>query len=275
MSFFLFFFLSQHPSSCSRIRERSLIGVVGELLSLFEESPGCESSFFLRFLVIIKTSPTTSTTASSSLSFTAAPAAISTSSDNLKRKLDSDGAADGPPAKKPEPASADDDALEEALTCGICQDVLYKCVALIPCLHTFCCACVTDWIDRKTDCPECRKVISGVNKPHQIQNMVDAYLAKHPDKKRTAAEVAELDPRSDIGKLAVCFLSFSISFFLPGLFGGFMFLPFIIRKRSRTMVAMLTTAITTTTTRVRVMIQTITYLGLSFFHHRMHQLNLH
>ena len=67
-----------------------------------------------------------------------------------------------PPAKRAVILQEDDDEMEQNFTCGICQDIIYKCVALIPCLHSFCCSCVSDWLERSTDCPECRKKIKGV-----------------------------------------------------------------------------------------------------------------
>lgn len=36
-----------------------------------------------------------------------------------------------------------------------------------------------------------------------IQNMIDGYLAKNPSKKRSAEEIATLDPKSDVNKLMV------------------------------------------------------------------------
>jgi len=128
-----------------------------------------------------------------------------------KRKLAED-PDDHPPAKKVEVAKApkveeEDDEMEQNLQCGICQDILYKCASVMPCLHTFCCSCLKDWSMKSTDCPECRKGMKGVNKNHMIQNMVDTYLMKHPQKKRSAQEVAELDPKSDINALAVSAVS--------------------------------------------------------------------
>ena len=43
-----------------------------------------------------------------------------------------------------------------------------------------------------------------------IQNMIDGYLAKHPQKKRSAEEIKDLDPKSDINKLMVRILSFGV-----------------------------------------------------------------
>jgi hypothetical protein len=37
-------------------------------------------------------------------------------------------------------AATDDDAMGSHLTCGICHEILYKCVSGVPCLHNLCAA---------------------------------------------------------------------------------------------------------------------------------------
>ena len=74
-----------------------------------------------------------------------------------------------------------DDAVEENLQCGICQDILYKPVSLQPCLHAFCGACFCEWAKRNDKCPQCRNSVRVVARNHAIGNIVDAYLAKHPE----------------------------------------------------------------------------------------------
>jgi len=55
------------------------------------------------------------------------------------------------PPPQPHGAAAADGssaALEEELTCGICAGILYKSVSTLPCLHTFCAPCLSDWHKR-------------------------------------------------------------------------------------------------------------------------------
>jgi len=125
-----------------------------------------------------------------------------TSNDAGKRKREEKEPENQPkPKRMPTIVSVEDQKMEETLTCGICQDIFYKCVSLLPCLHSFCCCCITDWLDRSTECPECRQKIKGISKQHILQNLVDLHLEKYPTKKRSEEDIKELAEKSDIEKL--------------------------------------------------------------------------
>ena len=94
--------------------------------------------------------------------------------------------------------AADDDKMSEHITCGICQEVLYKVVSTIPCLHNFCAACASDCLKRSSECPICRTEITEVRRNHDLAKLVDTYLAANPAKQRSAEELAELDARTTI-----------------------------------------------------------------------------
>ena len=81
---------------------------------------------------------------------------------------------------------------------GICQEILYKCVSVVPCLHNFCSACCSDCLKRSSECPICRTQISEVRRNHDLSNLIDAFLDAHPERKRSAEELAEMDARSTI-----------------------------------------------------------------------------
>ncbi|MGH0176552.1 UNVERIFIED_CONTAM: hypothetical protein FKN15_072960, partial [Acipenser sinensis] len=72
------------------------------------------------------------------------------------------------------------DKMEESLTCIICQDLLHDCVSLQPCMHTFCAACYSDWMERSSFCPTCRCPVERIRKNHILNNLVEAYLQQHP-----------------------------------------------------------------------------------------------
>lgn len=44
------------------------------------------------------------------------------------------------------------DGLLETLMCVICQEILYDCVSVQPCLHSFCGGCFSDWM--QATCPQ-------------------------------------------------------------------------------------------------------------------------
>lgn len=95
-------------------------------------------------------------------------------------------------------ASKMDDSMAETMTCGICQEILYKCVSAVPCLHNFCSACASDCIKRSSECPMCRTEIAQIRRNHDLSKLVDAFLDAHPERRRSAEEMGEMDARSTI-----------------------------------------------------------------------------
>ncbi|XP_041078871.1 E3 ubiquitin-protein ligase CHFR-like isoform X2 [Polyodon spathula] len=90
------------------------------------------------------------------------------------------------------------DKMEESLTCIICQDLLHDCVSLQPCMHTFCAACYSDWMERSSFCPTCRCPVERIHKNHILNNLVEAYLQQHPEKCRSEEDLQSMDKRNRI-----------------------------------------------------------------------------
>ncbi|XP_062508883.1 E3 ubiquitin-protein ligase CHFR-like isoform X2 [Corticium candelabrum] len=90
------------------------------------------------------------------------------------------------------------DDMEESLICGICKEILHNCVSLQPCMHAFCAGCYSMWMERSKDCPQCRGKVQRVSKNHIVNNLVDAYLKIHPEKKRSDDDLKELDAQNKI-----------------------------------------------------------------------------
>ncbi|KAM9811004.1 E3 ubiquitin-protein ligase CHFR [Neosynchiropus ocellatus] len=76
------------------------------------------------------------------------------------------------------------DAMKETLTCVICQDLVNDCVSLQPCMHIFCASCCSGWMLQSSLCPICRCHVESVNKNHILNNLVEAYLMQHPEKRQ-------------------------------------------------------------------------------------------
>ncbi|KAM5199369.1 E3 ubiquitin-protein ligase CHFR isoform 1-T4 [Hipposideros larvatus] len=95
-------------------------------------------------------------------------------------------------------AAVKPDKMEETLTCIICQDLLHDCVSLQPCLHTFCAACYSDWMERSSLCPTCRCPVERICKNHILNSLVEAYLLQHPDKSRSEEDVRDMAARNKI-----------------------------------------------------------------------------
>lgn len=90
------------------------------------------------------------------------------------------------------------DKMEESLTCIICQDLLYDCISVQPCMHTFCAACYSGWMERSSFCPTCRCPVERIRKNHILNNLVEAYLLQHPEKCRTEDDLRSMDARNKI-----------------------------------------------------------------------------
>ncbi|XP_070821276.1 E3 ubiquitin-protein ligase CHFR [Chaetodon trifascialis] len=90
------------------------------------------------------------------------------------------------------------DKMEESLTCVICQDLLHDCVSLQPCMHVFCAACYSGWMERSSLCPTCRCPVERIRKNHVLNNLVEAYLIQHPEKCRSEEDLKSMDSRNKI-----------------------------------------------------------------------------
>nr|DBA23116.1 TPA: hypothetical protein GDO54_014065 [Pyxicephalus adspersus] len=96
------------------------------------------------------------------------------------------------------PSSMKPDKMEETLTCIICQELLHDCVSLQPCMHTFCAACYSGWMERSSLCPTCRCPVERICKNHILNNLVEAYLLQHPEKCRSEEDRRSMDARNKI-----------------------------------------------------------------------------
>jgi hypothetical protein len=85
--------------------------------------------------------------------------------------------------------------LEELVLCPICMQPIYKCVALMPCLHNFCMACYSEWMVRKEDCPVCRRKVTCVVKNHPMEAIIEAFLEASPERQRRPEELRDMDAR--------------------------------------------------------------------------------
>lgn len=52
--------------------------------------------------------------------------------------------------------------------------------SLQPCMHVFCAACYSGWMERSSLCPTCRCPVERIRKNHILNNLVEAYLIQHP-----------------------------------------------------------------------------------------------
>ncbi|KAM4051425.1 E3 ubiquitin-protein ligase CHFR isoform 2-T3 [Anomaloglossus baeobatrachus] len=120
----------------------------------------------------------------------------------LKVEIDSSSAALSSDSKatseSTKSANVKPDKMEETLTCIICQELLHDCVSLQPCMHTFCAACYSGWMERSSLCPTCRCPVERICKNHILNNLVEAYLLQHPEKCRSEEDRRSMDARNKI-----------------------------------------------------------------------------
>ncbi|RPA75785.1 RING/U-box, partial [Ascobolus immersus RN42] len=70
------------------------------------------------------------------------------------------------------------------LTCTICSSLYHDPVALLPCTHNFCGACIFTWFRERATCPICRVECTKAVAAHTVQAVVEVYLETFPEEGR-------------------------------------------------------------------------------------------
>lgn len=66
------------------------------------------------------------------------------------------------------------DAMDKELLCSICSDLLCNTVTL-NCKHSFCKACLSEWKEKKKECPVCRTRIRSEVHPLVVDSFIDKF----------------------------------------------------------------------------------------------------
>ncbi|XP_063224033.1 E3 ubiquitin-protein ligase rnf8-like isoform X2 [Bacillus rossius redtenbacheri] len=74
--------------------------------------------------------------------------------------------------KEGEVRSKFQDVLESELQCSVCNE-LFVCATTLNCTHTFCQLCITQWKERKHDCPVCRAKITSETRMLILDGFID------------------------------------------------------------------------------------------------------
>lgn len=93
---------------------------------------------------------------------------------------------------------AEELGLTDLVSCPICMMVIHRCVALTPCLHNFCSACLSDWMNRGISgwtCALCQTDAEAVVRNHAMDEVVAAVLRSSPENCRSESELADMDAR--------------------------------------------------------------------------------
>eukprot|EP00929_Paragymnodinium_shiwhaense_P119818 TRINITY_DN91720_c0_g1_i1.p1 TRINITY_DN91720_c0_g1~~TRINITY_DN91720_c0_g1_i1.p1 ORF type:complete len:251 (+),score=16.65 TRINITY_DN91720_c0_g1_i1:58-810(+) len=96
-----------------------------------------------------------------------------------------------------------DKALPREAMCAVCHGVLEKCVALVPCGHTFCSDCVNQWLKRTPSCPSCRTPVPTKHPSVRVRTADDLVDALLKEVKRCSA-LRLMSGRSDTQAEETC-----------------------------------------------------------------------
>ena len=89
-------------------------------------------------------------------------------------------------------------ALSPEMECSICLDHIYQCVTVMPCLHNFCGACFSDYMQKFKVCPTCQEDMYSVKKNAIMNNIIQKFLEENPEKKRSKEEYESMDAKDRI-----------------------------------------------------------------------------
>jgi hypothetical protein len=88
----------------------------------------------------------------------------------------------------------------EQLRRDICLCTLHKPVTLVPCLHSFCAGCYSDWMCKQQTCPDCRAPCGQMGRSHRVHNVVAALVEAHPEFLREQEEIERLDGKDRLSE---------------------------------------------------------------------------
>jgi len=85
-----------------------------------------------------------------------------------------------------------DESMEEELECCICCSMFMKACTL-PCSHSFCEDCITEYLNRRDECPHCRKkvslpIIPSVTLNNMVERVIQSRSIEEQEKRKQALE---------------------------------------------------------------------------------------
>jgi hypothetical protein len=88
----------------------------------------------------------------------------------------------------------------EHWNCEICLCTPHKPVTLVPCLHSFCAGCYSDWMRQQQTCPDCRAPCGQVGRSRTLHNVVAAFVEAHPEIVRKQGDIERLDGKDQLSE---------------------------------------------------------------------------
>lgn len=88
--------------------------------------------------------------------------------------------------------------VEKELICAICTDLIFDPITFLDCLHTNCGSCSKSWFSSQASnrnptptCPICREPVRETRPNPSFANLLEEFLRKNPEKKRTDDDIRE------------------------------------------------------------------------------------
>ena len=81
--------------------------------------------------------------------------------------------------------------MSERMECAICHEIMHEPTTLVPCLHSFCGACVKK--RRNPLCPVCRGRVESESCNVHLADIIEHFLEAHPDRRSAAKVTADLE----------------------------------------------------------------------------------
>eukprot|EP00397_Hematodinium_sp_SG-2012_P051928 GEMP01061134.1.p1 GENE.GEMP01061134.1~~GEMP01061134.1.p1 ORF type:complete len:312 (+),score=45.49 GEMP01061134.1:29-937(+) len=90
--------------------------------------------------------------------------------------------------------------LSEEMSCGICSEVFFNPLCIVPCLHNFCSVCFLQWAMSRSCavvCPICRCEVEGARPNHHLRSILATFLKNRPDKGRSPRVLRALQEKEE------------------------------------------------------------------------------
>jgi len=91
---------------------------------------------------------------------------------------------------------------------------MFQPVSLMPCLHVFCGACFSDWLQKSKECPHCRLVVKEVKKNAMVNSLIENFLAMNPELKKGDATRIDMEKKNIFTMELVCYFDLTFSLWL-------------------------------------------------------------
>jgi len=85
-----------------------------------------------------------------------------------------------------------DETLKNETRCLLCCKMIYECVSVVPCLHSFCMYCLVQHLKGSQECPQCGQGFTELRKNVFLNNIIEAYEESGYRRDRTQEECKEM-----------------------------------------------------------------------------------